>query len=143
MAVPLTTFPKAATLLEALCKTSQRQPEITISGFFSMALDFIKLCSPMFALLLSRRIVLTMSQAILHVLLINACKYKLACACVFLLKHVHDKKLSHNRLKVTSNKEILIRNIFSSTASLLPSTIRLIGLLFKSLSKSLLMSSPR
>ena len=55
-----------------------------------MAMDFIKLCSQMFALVLSRRIAL---------LLINAYKYKLACACVFPLNHVHDKKLRHNPVK--------------------------------------------
>ena len=88
----------------------------------------------MFALVLSRRIAL---------LLINAYKYKLACACVFPLNHVHDKKLRHNPVKSYIKYADIHWKRLLSPGSLLPSTIRLNGLLLMSLSKSFLMSYPR
>ena len=111
---------------------------------FSIDLDFVELCSPMFALVFAKNCCThyVLWQVVLHKLLFNTCKHKFGCAFVSPLKHFHVKKLVIIWLKFTSNIRVLIGNIFSCPASLLSSTIRLNEILL-SLIKSFLMSSLR
>lgn len=111
---------------------------------FSIDLDFVELCSPMFALVFAKNCCAhyVLWQVVLHKLLFNTCKHKFGCAFVSPLKHFHVKKLVIIWLKFTLNIRVLIGNIFSCPASLLSSTIRLNEILL-SLIKSFLMSSLR
>ena len=111
------------------------QSEITISGFFFYGDGFYKIVFSNVCIGIVKTYCTAVDQVLIN---INSPVLASFHSIMFTTKN-----LDTIPLKVTSNMQIFIGNVFSSLASLLPSTIRLNGLLLMSLSKSFLISYPR